>query len=77
MMATTQEGRDFGYEFFDRIIEWIEGYLDVEDVFSYTQLDHWAIANGYIKEDVVYDEKYLIDWAMTNGYIKEEDCLDE
>ena len=67
-MATTQQSRDFGWEFFDQIIEWIKGYLDPEDVFDEEDLKKWANNNSV--EDV-FDKEYLIDWAETNGYIKE------
>ena len=68
-MATTQQGRDFGWEFFDQIIEWIKGYLDPGDVFDEKDLREWAGINCNLED--VFDKEYLIDWAETNGYIKE------
>ena len=43
--------RDFGYEFAERILEWVGLYLSPEEVFSLEQLSDWAEQNGYIKED--------------------------
>ena len=68
-MATTQQGKDFGYHFFDEFIDWIDGYCDPEDVFDTTKLTIWALNNNFVED--IYDEDYLIDWAETNGYIKE------
>ena len=50
-MATNQQGRDFAWEFFDQIIEWIGGYLDPDDVFEEKDLREWAENNGYIEEE--------------------------
>ena len=68
-MATTQQGKDFGWEFFDQIVEWVGGYLYPEDVFDEKKLNEWALNNDFVED--IYDEEYLMDWAETNGYKKE------
>ena len=42
--------RDFGYTFFDRIVDWVADNLDPNDVFDEEYLIDWAETNGYIKE---------------------------
>ena len=61
--------RDFGYVFFDDIVDWVGDNLSPHDVFDEKELNEWATDNNFVED--IYDEDYLIDWSETNGYIKE------
>lgn len=41
----------FGEEFFIQILDWIELYMEPEDVFSETALNDWAARNGWVPEN--------------------------
>lgn len=41
----------FGREFFMDILDWIELYMEPEDVFSEPTLNDWAERNGWVPQD--------------------------
>lgn len=41
----------FGDEFFTQILDWIELYMEPEDVFSEPTLNDWAARNGWVPEN--------------------------
>ena len=71
-MSKMQLERDFGFVFFDDIVDWVGNNLDPSDVFDEKELNEWATDNNFVED--IYDEDYLIDWAETNGYIKETEA---
>lgn len=50
MTALGSQERAFGTEFLDKILEWIDGNLEPDQVFSEAALESWAEDNGYVKK---------------------------
>ena len=48
-MITNNDYRAFGRMCLDEIIEWIEGNLGPEEVFSENDLTDWALNNGFVR----------------------------
>ena len=57
-MASTQQSRDFGWEFFDDIVDWVGDNLSPHDVFDEKDLEtfckEWAKDNNFVED--IYDE---------------------
>lgn len=52
----------FGDEFFIQILDWLELYMEPEDVFSEPTLNDWAVRNGWVPE-----EEYIEDNEITKS----------
>ena len=53
----------------DRVIDWVQDYLDPDDVFSDDELREWARA---CDPEAVFTDEQLAKWALANGYTEEE-----
>ena len=53
-MTTLAEDKEFGSYFLDKIVEWITSNMNPEDVFSYGELEEWALDNGFEEQEVEY-----------------------
>lgn len=58
----------FGDEFFTQILDWIELYMQPEDVFPEPTLNDWAARNGWVPEndDTLGGAIAKANWAVTN-----------
>ena len=54
-MTTVAEDNVFGRDFLERIIEWVAGNLDPEDVFEEKKLAGWAQEHSFIHTDSAED----------------------
>ena len=41
----------FGREFFLEILDWIDLYMEPQDIFSVERLEDWALENGWMPEE--------------------------
>ena len=55
-MTTIAQDHAFGYEFFEKVVEWIADHLEPEDVFDEKALCAWAEFNGYVPKQDDYHE---------------------
>ena len=69
--------RDFGYVFFDDIVDWVGGNLSPHDVFDEKELEafckEWT--GVYFNPEDVFSESILNVWAKDNNFV--EDIYDE
>lgn len=63
MTANFNQENEFGRNFLDSILEWIEKNMNPEDVFSEDSLRDW----GKDQEEWIPDPDQ---WAVENGYVK-------
>lgn len=42
----------FGREFFLDILDWIQLYMEPQDIFTAGELEAWAVENGWVPEEV-------------------------
>lgn len=62
---------DFGMEFLQPVIEFLESNCVPEEVFSEEKLKGWTIDYGY-EPTGLFDDETLLKWALANGLEESE-----